>query len=137
MCCLSRPKVVTENLQALQRALKTAGLWCKSQSALAFVADSVRERPVSRAFWQKQISTLLFQLNDLHQNRFHLPARIGLTPKLRTVSFRTGESARGRYCQGISKQLAIEWLRPMAQFWSCMTQRNLSTTVSRLKPWAF
>src|SRR5436305_9399679 len=43
-------------------------LWCKSQSALAFVADSVRERPVSRAFWQKQISTLLFQLNDLHQN---------------------------------------------------------------------
>src|SRR3982750_4499899 len=44
------------------------GLWCKSQSALAFVADSVRERPVSRAFWQKQISTLLFQLNDLHQN---------------------------------------------------------------------
>src|SRR5206468_6327298 len=45
-------------------------LWCKSQSALAFVADSVRERPVSRAFWQKQISTLLFQLNDLHQNRF-------------------------------------------------------------------
>src|SRR3954454_9381826 len=45
-------------------------LWCKSQSALAFVADSVRERPVSRAFWQKQISTLLFQLNDLHQNPF-------------------------------------------------------------------
>src|SRR5947208_13951996 len=40
-----------------------AGLWCKSQSALAFVADSVRERPVSRVFWQKQISTLLFQLN--------------------------------------------------------------------------
>src|SRR3954452_20310977 len=44
-------------------------LWCKSQSALAFVADSVRERPVSRAFWQKQISTVLFQHNDLHQNR--------------------------------------------------------------------
>jgi hypothetical protein len=34
----------------------------------AFAADSVLERPVSRAFWQKQISTLLFQLNDLHQN---------------------------------------------------------------------
>src|SRR3954447_23997969 len=67
------PSTATE-LRRLIEQIATAnplwrGLWCKSQSALAFVADSVRERPVSRAFWQKQISTLLFQLNDLHQNR--------------------------------------------------------------------
>ena len=58
-------------INGLERTPDFLRLWCKSQSALAFVADSVRERPVSRAFWQKQISTLLFQLNDLHQNHCH------------------------------------------------------------------
>jgi hypothetical protein len=48
-------------------------------------------------------------------SRFHLPARIGPTPRLRTVSFQTGESARDRYYQGISKRLAIECLRRMVR----------------------
>ena len=83
-------------LQSVRTVYKR--LWCKSQSALAFVADSVRERPVSRAFWQKQISTLLFQLNDLHQNRKrdgresrvrrrcdHIPSRYSHAPGGRSV----------------------------------------------------
>src|SRR3982750_2266589 len=51
-------KLKTKALQARYQELfgeetrsSNQGLWCKSQSALAFVADSARERPVSRAFW--------------------------------------------------------------------------------------